>query len=96
MNGHCVMLVGILGFVVTAGAANAAVYCKEIGVPKGCIVRPVSVPPAAVVRPVPPPARYGGAPGAGALPGAGYGTAGRPAGYGPANLNGGVNRAGRR
>ena len=96
MNRYLVMLVGILGFTFTAAVANAAVYCKEAGVPKGCVVRPVSVAPAAVVRPVPEPARYGGAPGAGALPGAGYGTAGRPAGYGPANLNGGVNRAGRR
>lgn len=96
MNRYCVMLVGIMGFLVTAGAANAVVYCKQAGVPQGCVVRPVYAPPAVVVRPVPGPARYGGAPGAGALPGAGYGTAGRPAGYGPANLNGGVNRAGRR
>ncbi len=34
--------------------------------------------------------------GAGALPGAGVGTAGKPVGRGPANVNGGVNRAGRR
>lgn len=40
--------------------------------------------------------RGGPASGAGALPGAGYGTAGRPGGQGPANVNGGVNRAGRR
>ena len=38
----------------------------------------------------------GAASGAGALPGAGVGTAGKPVGRGPANVNGGVNRAGRR
>ena len=38
----------------------------------------------------------GPASGAGALPGAGVGTAGKPVGRGPANVNGGVNRAGRR
>lgn len=44
-------------------------------------------------------ARFGAggpASGAGALPGAGFGAAGKPAGQGPANVNGGVNRAGRR
>ena len=38
----------------------------------------------------------GPASGAGALPGAGFGTAGKPVGRGPDNVNGGVNRAGRR
>ena len=40
--------------------------------------------------------RGGPASGAGVQPGAGYGKAGRPAGQGPANVNGGVNRTGRR
>jgi hypothetical protein len=40
-----------------AGPADAAVYCKTVGVPRGCIVRPavprtVVVAPAVVVAPV--------------------------------------------
>jgi hypothetical protein len=33
-----------------APAAAAVVYCKTVGVPQGCVVRPIVVP---VVRPVP-------------------------------------------
>jgi hypothetical protein len=41
---------------MTAGPANAVVYCKTVGVPKGCVARPV--------------ARVGvGAPGVGVRPG---------------------------
>lgn len=80
----------------TAAPAGAVVYCKSIGVPKGCVARPVA--PAARGAVVYPAARGGvGGPasGVGVMPGAGAGAAGRP-GYGPANVNGGVNRAGRR
>jgi hypothetical protein len=78
-----------------AAPAGAVVYCKAAGVPKGCVARPVT--PAAGV--VATPALRGGvggpASGVGMRPGAGAGAAGT-AGYGIANRNGGVNRAGRR
>jgi hypothetical protein len=39
-------------FTLAAGPANAVVYCKTVGVPKGCVVRPVApVAAAAVVTP---------------------------------------------
>jgi hypothetical protein len=64
-----------------AGQAEAAVvYCKTVGVPKGCVVRPVA--PVAAVGVV-------GAPGVGA-PGVGV----RPGT--PMNRGGPVNRVGRR
>ena len=37
-----------LGITVTAAPASAVVYCKTIGVPRGCVARPVPVAP--VVR----------------------------------------------
>lgn len=43
---------------VTGGPAEAVVYCKTVGVPKGCVARPAPVvvappPPAVVVTPAP-------------------------------------------
>lgn len=38
-----------LGLAFTAAPASAVVYCKTVGVPKGCVARPVAVAP--VVRP---------------------------------------------
>ena len=35
----------------TASAEAAVVYCKTVGVPKGCVVRPTPVVAAAVVTP---------------------------------------------
>jgi hypothetical protein len=68
-----------------AGPASAAVvYCKTVGVPKGCVVRPGA--PVAVVA-VPGVAVAGvgvGAPGVGVRPGT------------PMNRGGPVNRVGRR
>ena len=48
-----------LGLGFAAMPASAVVYCKTVGVPKGCVARPaaavaapgVAVPPAAVVAP---------------------------------------------
>jgi hypothetical protein len=48
-----------LGLGFAAMPASAVVYCKTVGVPKGCVARPaaavaapgVGVPPAAVVAP---------------------------------------------
>ena len=70
-----------------AGAAEAAVvYCKTVGVPKGCVVRePVAVVPAPVVVVREPVAEVGvGAPGVGVRPGT------------PLNRGGPVDRVGRR
>jgi hypothetical protein len=66
------------------GSAHAAVvYCKTVGVPKGCVVRPTPV--AVVATPVVGAARVGvGAPGVGVRPGT------------PMNRGGPVNRVGRR
>ena len=66
------------------GSAQAAVvYCKTVGVPKGCVVRPAPV--AVVATPVVGVARVGvGAPGVGVRPGT------------PMNRGGPVNRVGRR
>ncbi len=67
-----------------AGPAQAVVYCKTVGVPKGCVVRPDAV----VVAPVAPVAAVAvvtpgvGAPGVGVRPGT------------PMNRGGPVNRVG--
>jgi hypothetical protein len=34
---------GLIADGITAAPANAAVYCKTVGVPKGCVVRPTAV-----------------------------------------------------
>jgi hypothetical protein len=67
------------------GSAQAAVvYCKTVGVPKGCVVRPTPV-AAAVATPVVGVGRVGvGAPGVGVRAGT------------PMNRGGPVNRVGRR
>ena len=66
------------------GSAQAAVvYCKTVGVPKGCVARPTPV--AVVATPVVGVARVGvGAPGVGVRAGT------------PMNRGGPVNRVGRR
>jgi len=52
----------VLGVLFVIPSAHAEVYCKAVGVPKGCVMAPV--------------ARDAGAPGVGVLPGAGAGAAG--------------------
>jgi hypothetical protein len=42
----------IAGASLSAEPANAVVYCKTVGVPKGCVVRPVAAAPAVVAVPV--------------------------------------------
>ncbi len=76
-----------LGLGFAAMPASAVVYCKSVGVPKGCVVRPA--------------AGVGvGAPGVGVVdpginqPGA-AGNVGRP-GVSATNQNGGANRVGPR
>jgi len=78
-------LLTLVSFSLGTGAAEAAVvYCKTVGVPKGCVVRP-GVPVAVVATPGVAVAGVGvGAPGVGVRPGT------------PMNRGGPVNRVGRR
>lgn len=38
-------LATLTGVSMSAGPANAVVYCKTVGVPKGCVARPAAAPP---------------------------------------------------
>ena len=78
---------------IAAGAAPAAavVYCQSVGVPKGCVARPVAHAPHAAGG------VGGAASGVGVMPGAGAGAAGPGLRAGtPANRGGPVNRVGPR
>jgi hypothetical protein len=70
---------------ISAGPAQAVVYCKTVGVPKGCVVRPAAE--AVVVAPAPAAAAVVATPGVGA-PGVGV-RAGTPM-----NRGGPVDRVG--
>jgi hypothetical protein len=76
------LALAVLALSATPFSANAIVYCKSLGVPKGCVARPVPVAP--VVR----------------APGVAAPVVAAPAGVvsapRPGNVNGGVNRLGRR
>ncbi|KRR10443.1 hypothetical protein CQ12_10275 [Bradyrhizobium jicamae] len=68
-----------------SSAQAAVVYCKTVGVPKGCVARPTPVARAVVATPVVGVGAVGvGAPGVGVRPGT------------PMNRGGPVNRVGRR
>ncbi|WP_046867810.1 hypothetical protein [Microvirga massiliensis] len=56
-------LAAFVAVAATAEPANAVVYCKTVGVPKGCVARPVAPAARAVVTP------GIGAPGVGVRPG---------------------------
>ena len=57
-------LAALTAVSMTAGPANAVIYCKTVGVPKGCVARPVApVARHAVMTP------GVGAPGVGVRPG---------------------------
>lgn len=61
-----------LGLASAATPAAAEVYCKTVGVPKGCVMRPgVGAPGVGVA-----PGAGAGAPGVGVAPGAGAGAPG--------------------
>jgi len=98
MNRLFVTSVLAFGLGMAAMPASAVVYCKSVGVPKGCVARPVAAPGV-------------GAPGAGVAPGVGVGAPGvgvrdpginQPgaagnvgaAGASATNQNGGANRVG--
>lgn len=73
----------LAGLLVVAQSANAEIYCKSVGVPKGCVMRPDT--PGV------------GAPGVGVAPGVGAGAAGVGVAPGPGTAAGpdaGVNRGG--
>ena len=44
-------LVALTGVFTTTGPAHAVVFCKTVGVPRGCVVRPVAPVARAVVTP---------------------------------------------
>jgi hypothetical protein len=78
-----VALSTLASLALGAASARAAVICKTVGVPKGCVVRPVAPVAAVVVEPGV--AGVGvGAPGVGVRPGT------------PLNRGGPVDRVGRR
>lgn len=81
-------LAALAGLTMGAAPAEAVVYCKTVGVPKGCVARPAPVAvgaPAARAAVATPYRGVGaGARGVGVRPGT------------PANRGGPVNRAGRR
>ena len=78
----CLAVAGMF-LSVAAVPAEAVVYCKTVGVPKGCVVRPA---PRVATPGV-------GAPGVGVRRGVGVGAPGVGAPGSP-NLGGPVNRAG--
>ena len=43
----CAGLALLIGVSMSAGPANAVVYCKTVGVPKGCVARPAVAAPVA-------------------------------------------------
>ena len=45
MNRSVMLTVLALSLTFTAVPASAVVYCKTVGVPKGCVARPVTTPP---------------------------------------------------
>jgi hypothetical protein len=47
----------LVGVSISVGPANAVVYCKTVGVPRGCVVRPAVAAPV-VVAPVAGPVVY--------------------------------------
>jgi hypothetical protein len=79
------MLAGAATVALSASSAQAVVYCKTVGVPKGCVVRPDA---AVVVAPGAPVAAA-----AVATPGVGAPGVGVRAGT-PMNRGGPVNRVG--
>jgi hypothetical protein len=85
--------VAALGVLFVATSAHAEVYCKTVGVPKGCVMRPTGAgaPGVGVL-----PGAGAGAPGVGVAPGAGVGAPGPGVAPGAGvNRGGPVNRVGR-
>lgn len=85
-----VMTAATLGSAAFVTPAAAVVYCKSVGVPKGCVARPAAPAARAAVRCTRPGYPVGCAPGVGAP---GVGVAPGP-GVAPVNAGGPVNRIG--
>jgi hypothetical protein len=84
----------LAGLLAIAPSANAEVYCKSVGVPKGCVVRPghdAGAPGVGVA-----PGAGAGAPGVGVAPGAGVGAPGAGVAPDGPNRGGPANRPGLR
>jgi hypothetical protein len=83
----------LAGLLAIAQPANAEVYCKAVGVPKGCVMRPgtpgVGAPGVGVA-----PGAGAGAPGVGVAPGAGVGAPGAGVAPDAGAPGAGVNRGG--
>lgn len=85
--------------MAVAPSANAEVYCKTVGVPKGCVMRP-GTPGAGAPGVGVAPGVGAGAPGVGVAPGVGAGAPGVGVAPGPGTAAGpgapgvGVNRGG--
>lgn len=98
MNRLFVTSVLALGLGCIAIPASAVVYCKTVGVPKGCVARPVAAPAVGARGVGVAPGVGVGAPGAGVVdPGINQpGAAGNvgAARVGATNQNGGANRVG--
>jgi len=87
------MVLGGIAFVSAPRAASAVVYCKSVGVPKGCVARPTRAVVACTRPGYPVGCTAGvGAPGVGVRPGVGVGAPG--VGVQPMNRGGPVNRIG--
>jgi hypothetical protein len=88
------MGLALAGLLAIAPSANAEVYCKSVGVPKGCVVRPghdAGAPGVGVA-----PGAGAGAPGVGVAPGAGVGAPGAGVAPDGPNRGGPANRPGLR
>lgn len=53
MNRLIVVTALAFGLTLTAAPASAVVYCKSVGVPKGCVARPAAPAARAVAAPKP-------------------------------------------
>jgi hypothetical protein len=51
LSGAGLALLALAAFPTSTGPAQAVVYCKTVGVPKGCVVRPVAPVARAVASP---------------------------------------------
>jgi hypothetical protein len=51
LSGTGLALVALTTVSVSTGPAEAVVYCRTVGIPQGCIVRPVAPVARAVARP---------------------------------------------
>lgn len=80
----------MFGVLAIAASAHAEVYCKAVGIPKGCVMAPDAGAPGVGVLP----GAGAGAPGVGVAPGAGVGAPGVGVAPGVGAPGAGINRGG--